>query len=275
MQDGKALQAGTSHFLGQNFAQAQGIKFSNSSGVEEFCWTTSWGVSTRLIGAVIMTHADDDGLALPPRIAPTQVVLLPIHRTDEERAAVLACCRQLEANLADLRFGDEPIRARIDARDMRGGDKVWQHVKQGVPLRVEIGPRDLAAGAVSVSRRDRGPRERTAMPLAQFVAEAAGLLDEVQRGMFDRARAFREQHSVRLDSTAAVVEFFERPAEKGTAVQGGFAHVHVADDPAVTAMFDPLKVTVRCIPIDGNDDPGTCIVTGRPVKGRSVLARSY
>jgi prolyl-tRNA synthetase len=275
MQDGKALQAGTSHFLGQNFAQAQGIKFSNSSGVEEFCWTTSWGVSTRLIGAVIMTHSDDDGLCLPPRIAPTQVMILPIHRTDEERAAVLACCRQLEADLANTRFGDEPIRVRIDARDMRGGDKVWQHVKQGVPLRVEIGPRDLAASVVSVSRRDRGPRERAAMPLAQFVAEASGLLDDIQRGMFDRAKAFRDQHSVRLGSTADVVEFFERPAEKGSPVQGGFAHVHVADDPAVTAMFDPLKVTVRCIPLESNDDPGVCIVTGKPVTGRSVLARSY
>jgi prolyl-tRNA synthetase len=275
MQDGKALQAGTSHFLGQNFAKGQGIKFANTSGVEEFCWTTSWGVSTRLIGAVIMTHSDDDGLVLPPRIAPTQVVLLPIHRTDEERAAVLECCRRLEAELAAVRFGDEPVRARIDGRDMRGGDKVWQHVKQGVPLRVEIGPRDLAAGVVSVSRRDRGPKERQAVPMAEFAAQVPGLLDELQRGLFERARAFREQHSVRLGSMAEVVEFFERPAEKGTAVQGGCARVHVADDPAVTAVLDPLKVTVRCIPIEGNDDPGTCIVTGRPVAGRSVLARSY
>jgi prolyl-tRNA synthetase len=275
MQDGKALQAGTSHFLGQNFARGQGIKFANTAGVEEFCWTTSWGVSTRLVGAVIMTHADDDGLVLPPRIAPTQVVLLPIHRTEEEREAVLACCRRLEAELAASRFADEPIRVRIDTRDMRGGDKVWQHVKQGVPLRVEIGPRDLAAGAVSVSRRDRGPRERQAMPLQQFVAEAGGMLDGLQSGMFERALDFRRRHSVQLGSTAEVVEFFERPAEKGSAVQGGFAHVHVADDPAVAAAFDPLKVTVRCIPLEENDAPGTCIVTGRSVAGRSVLARSY
>ena len=275
MQDGKALQAGTSHFLGQNFARAQGIKFANAAGVEEFCWTTSWGVSTRLIGAVIMTHSDDDGLVLPPRIAPTQVVILPIHRTDEERAAVLECCARLRAQLADVRFADEPLRSRVDARDMRGGDKVWQHVKQGVPLRVEIGPRDLAAGAVSVCRRDRGPRERQSMPLAQFVAEAAGLLGEVQAGLFQRAAAFRGRHSVRLGSRAEVIDFFERPAEKGSPVQGGFAHVHVADDPAVAEAFDPLKVTVRCVPFEDNDDPGTCIVTGRPVPGRSVLARSY
>jgi prolyl-tRNA synthetase len=275
MQDGKALQAGTSHFLGQNFARAQGIRFAGVTGAEEYCWTTSWGVSTRLVGAVIMTHSDDDGLVLPPRIAPTQVVILPIHRTDAERTAIAECCERLRRGLADGRFADEPIRCRIDARDMRGGDKVWQHVKQGVPLRVEIGPRDLAAGVVSVSRRDRGPRERETMPLDRFMAAAPALLEELQRGLFDRALAHRERHSTRLGSRGEVVEFFERPAEQGSAVQGGFAHVHVADDPAVAEAFDPLKVTVRCMPLEENDDPGTCIVTGRPVTGRSVLARSY
>jgi prolyl-tRNA synthetase len=273
MQDGKALQAGTSHFLGQNFAKAQEIKFASQTGQEEYCWTTSWGVSTRLIGAVIMTHADDDGLVLPPRIAPAQIVILPIHRTDEEREAVLACCRQLAADLAATRFGDEPLRVKIDSRDMRGGDKVWQHVKQGVPLRVEIGPRDLAAGGVSVSRRDRGPKERVSMPLAQFVAEAPTLLAELQAGLFEKARAFRDERSVRLDSQAEVLDFFAETGDK--AGRGGFAHVHVADDPAVTALLDPLKVTVRCIPMDGPDEPGTCIVTGKPVSRRSVLARAY
>ena len=273
MQDGKALQAGTSHFLGQNFAKAQNIKFAGTSGAEEFCWTTSWGVSTRLIGAVIMTHSDDDGLVLPPRIAPHHVVLLPIHRTDEEKAAVMEACRKLQAELAAQRFGDEPIRVKIDARDMRGGDKVWQHVKQGVPLRVEIGPRDLAAGAVSVSRRDRGAKERQAVPLAEFPAQAPALLAEIQLGLFDRAKTFREQRSVRLDSAAAVHEFFG--AGEGASGTGGFAHVHVADDPAVAAAFDPLKVTVRCIPMEGGDEPGTCLVTGKPVSRRSVLARSY
>jgi prolyl-tRNA synthetase len=268
MQDGKALQAGTSHFLGQNFAKAQGIKFANTAGVEEFCWTTSWGVSTRLIGAVIMTHADDDGLVLPPRIAPTHVVLLPIHRSDEEREAVLAACRKLEAELAAATFAGEPVRVRTDSRDLRGGDKVWQHVKQGVPLRVEIGPRDLAAGAVSVSRRDRGPKEREAVPLAEFSARCLTLLEEIQAGLFARAVEFRQAHSVRLDSQAEVHDYFAGSLP-------GFAHVPVADDPAVAAALDPLKVTVRCIPTDGPDEPGTCIITGRPVSRRSVLARAY
>ena len=280
MQDGKALQAGTSHFLGQNFARAQEIKFSGPTGQEEYCWTTSWGVSTRLIGAVIMTHSDDDGLVLPPRIAPVHVVILPIHRSDEEREAVLACCRKLEVELSAARFAGEPLRVKIDSRDIRGGDKVWQHVKQGVPLRVEIGPRDLAAGAVSVSRRDQPPKQRAAMPIDQFVREAPGLLESLQQSLFQRAAEFRDRRSARLESTADVMAFFGAGEEggvekKGAGVRGGFAHVHVADDPAVTAFLDPLKVTVRCIPMEDNDEPGTCIVTGRPTTGRSVLARSY
>jgi len=275
MQDGKALQAGTSHFLGQNFARAQNIKFSNTAGVEEFCWTTSWGVSTRLVGAVIMTHSDDDGLVLPPRIAPVHVVLLPIHRNDAEREAVLAACRTLEAELSAERFADEPVRVRLDARDIRGGDKVWQHVKQGVPLRVEIGPRDLAAGVVSLSRRDRGPKEREAVPLAEFARRCPALLEEMQAGLFARARAFREAHSVRLDSQAAVLDHFGAGDGGAAGRITGFAHVHVADAPAVTAALDPLKVTVRCIPMDGPDEPGTCVITGQPVPRRSVLARAY
>jgi len=275
MQDGKALQAGTSHFLGQNFAHAQEIKFAGPTGAEEYCWTTSWGVSTRLIGAVIMTHSDDDGLVLPPRIAPAQIVLLPIHRTAEEKDAVLAACRRLEAELSAARFGDEPLRVRIDARDIRGGEKTWQHVKQGVPLRVEIGPRDLAAGTVSLSRRDRPPKERASLPLDGFAALVPDILAEIQTGLFERAREFRERKSVRLDSLEAAQAFFGQDGAGEGRASGGFAHVHVADDPAVAAAFDPLKVTVRCIPMDGADEPGTCVVTGKPVTRRSVLARSY
>jgi len=221
---------------------------------------------------VIMTHSDDDGLVLPPRIAPEHVVLLPIHRTDEERAAVLGACRTLEAALAAARYADEPVRTRLDARDMRGGDKVWQHVKQGVPVRVEVGPRDLAAGTASVSRRDRGPKEREAVPLAELPARLPAILDDIQRGLFEKARSFRDTRSRRLGSRAEVADFFG--VGEGTA-GGGFATVHVADDPAVAAAFDPLKVTVRCIPMDGADEPGTCIVTGKPVTRPSVLARAY
>ena len=268
MQDGKALQAGTSHFLGQNFAKAQNIKFASVSGAEEFCWTTSWGVSTRLIGALIMTHSDDDGLVVPPRIAPHHAVILPISRTDEERAAVLEACRGLEASLVAASFAGEAIRVKTDARDIRGGDKVWQYVKQGVPVRIEIGPRDLAAGVGSVCRRDRGPKEREAIPLAELPARLPAILAEMQQGMFERAVAFREARSVRLGSADELTRYFGRD-------DAGFAWVHVADDPAVAAVLDPLKVTVRCIPMDGPDEPGKCVVTGREVGRRSVLARAY
>jgi prolyl-tRNA synthetase len=270
MQDGKALQAGTSHFLGQNFAKAQGIRFANASGVEEFCWTTSWGVSTRLIGAVIMTHSDDDGLVLPPRIAPHHVVILPIARNESEREGVLAACHRLEEQLSAAPFAEGSVRVRVDAREMRGGDKVWQHIKQGVPIRIEIGPRDLAAGVGSLNRRDRGPKEREAVPLAELPARVPGILSEIQAGLFDRARAFREAHTARPGSQADMLEFFA-----GSGSASGFALVHVADDPAVAAALDPLKVTVRCVPMDGEDSPGRCVITGREVPRPSILARSY
>jgi prolyl-tRNA synthetase len=161
---------------------------------------------------------------------------------------------------------------RIDARDMRGGDKVWQHVKQGVPLRVEIGPRDLAAGVVSVCRRDRPPKERVSLPLDGFAAQAPALLAEIQQGLFERAAAFRAARTVTVDSQADLVARFR---EDGSAETGGFVRAHVADDPAVAAVCDPLKVTVRCIPMDGDDEPGRCIITGQPVARRSILARAY
>ena len=161
----------------------------------------------------------------------------------------------------------------IDARDIRGGDKVWQHIKQGVPLRVEIGPRDLAAGTVSLSRRDRGPKEREAVPLGEFAARVPAILEDIQQGLFERARAFRDARTEHLDSSAAVIDYFS--AGEDDAHRAGFAWAPVADDPAVMEMLDPLKVTVRCIPMENNDAPGTCIVTGKPVTGRSVLARAY
>jgi prolyl-tRNA synthetase len=274
MQDRRALQAGTSHFLGQNFSKAQEIRFASASGGEEYCWTTSWGVSTRLIGAVIMTHSDDDGLVLPPRIAPSQVVILPISRSEEEKATVMAACERIAGELRQQHWRGEPVRVSIDARDIRGGEKTWQHVKQGVPLRVEIGPRDLAANSVSVFRRDRGPKDRENLAIEAFVSGVAGVLEEIQTGLLERARAYREANTKQLGSLAEVTEFFAEP-DKGKGMHGGFAIVHVADDPAVAAALDPLKVTVRCIPTDGDDEPGTCVVTGQATTRPSVLAKAY
>ena len=154
MQDRKALQAGTSHFLGQNFAKAQEIMFQSEQGEREYAWTTSWGVSTRLVGGLIMTHADDDGMVLPPKLAPAHAVILPIYKNDDERGEVLPYCESLKKELEAQRFNDEPVRVRIDDRDLRGGEKKWQWVKRGVPVRIEVGPRDVAGGKVALGRRD-------------------------------------------------------------------------------------------------------------------------
>src|SRR4029079_1603872 len=169
VQDRKAIQAGTSHFLGQNFARASGIQFQNRQGKQEFGWTTSWGMTTRLIGTLIMMHGDDDGIILPPRIAPTQVIILPVAPKEETRAKVMEACDNLAARLRDVPYSDVPIEVTVDRRDLGGGVKNWEWIKKGVPLRVEIGPRDLEKNAVEVSRRDQAVKAKESMPVNEFV----------------------------------------------------------------------------------------------------------
>src|SRR5258708_839190 len=193
MQDRKELQAGTSHFLGQNFSKAQEIKFLNQEGKETFAWTTSWGVSTRLIGALIMTHSDDDGLVLPPRLAPAHVVILPIHRTDGEQTSVLDYCRRVQQELAAKTYDGERVRVILDTRDLRGGEKTWQHIKKGVPLRLEVGPRDVAGDSLFVGRRDT--QEKKSVPRAEFIATIDRRLSEIQDTLLARGLALREAHT--------------------------------------------------------------------------------
>ncbi|MGB0290447.1 MAG: proline--tRNA ligase, partial [Opitutales bacterium] len=169
MQDRKALQAGTSHFLGQNFSKSSNIKYLSAEGREEYAWTTSWGVSTRLVGGLIMTHSDDDGLVLPPRIAPSHIVILPVTPKEETREAVLEYCRELKAALEEQRYLDDYVRVELDDRDIRGGEKTWGWVKKGIPLRVEVGPRDMESGSVFVARRDRAPKEKESIARDAFV----------------------------------------------------------------------------------------------------------
>ena len=270
MQDRKALQAGTSHFLGQNFAKACDISFSDRDGALAHAWTTSWGVSTRLVGGLIMTHGDDDGAVLPPRLAPQQAVILPIYRDEGQRAEVLAFCRGLQRRMTGTRYADEPLRVTIDDRDLRGGEKNWHHVKRGVPLRIEVGPRDLATGTVSVARRDRSPRERLAVAHEELVATAAGLLAEMQDGLLERARGFLREHTTSLRSRAALEEYFRAP-------EAGFATAPVAPEaeetPAYRELLGRLKVSLRCIPDGG--EAGACIFTGAAGAPAAVFARAY
>ena len=276
VQDRKAVQAGTSHFLGQNFAKASGIRYLSREGQQEFAWTTSWGVSTRLIGTLIMAHADDDGLVLPPRVAPTQIVIIPVIPKEEMREKVLGACKALAAQLNAVSFAGEPVRAEVDARDITGGNKTWEWIKKGAPLRVEIGPRDLDAGTVFVGRRDKGPKEKQSYPQASFPSEVPALLQAIHEGIYQRALEFRNTNTRTIDSKEEFYAWFTPANEAKPEVHGGFALAHWNGSAEVEAKIkEDLKVTIRCIPFEENAQPGTCIFTGEPSAQRVVFAKSY
>ncbi len=273
MQDRKALQSGTSHFLGQNFSRAQDIKFQDQNGNEVHAWTTSWGVSTRLIGALIMTHSDDDGLVLPPRLAPAHAVILPIYRNDDERQSVLAFCDQLKKSLGDQSYDGRPVEVIVDDRDLRGGEKTWQQIKRGVPLRLEVGPRDVAADSVFLGRRDKSPKEKRSVPRQELIANVAQMLTEIQDGLFQRALDFRAEHTRQIDSLDDFRRFFAAADEK--TIHGGFAICPWVEDPQVEETLKAMKVTTRCIPLEQDEFDGQCIFTGKPTKQRAVFAKAY
>lgn len=278
MQDRKALQAGTSHFLGQNFAKASDIRFLDEKGERPYAWTTSWGVSTRLIGGMVMSHADDDGLVLPPRLAPAHVVILPITFKADDPQRIMDYCHELARELRGRTYHGRPIEVEIDDRDIRGGEKTWQWIKKGCPIRLEIGPRDMQQDAVFMGRRDRGAKEKQAMPRAAFIDGVVGILDEIQQGLFDRAAAHRQEHTRVIDDEAEFRSFFTAPdsGDGPTPVHGGFALAHWSGDAEVEARVnDEYGVSIRCIPLDGEDEPGTCPFSGQPSPRRVLWAKSY
>ncbi|MDE0862516.1 MAG: proline--tRNA ligase [Rubripirellula sp.] len=271
MQDQKALQAGTSHFLGQNFSRAQEIAFQAENGEREYAWTTSWGVSTRLIGALIMSHSDDDGLVIPPRLAPAQVVILPIYREPSQRADVLQYVEKVRAELTAQQYAGSPIRVEIDDRDIRGGEKKWHHVKRGVPIRLEIGPKDIEKDAVFLGRRDQ-PKS-VPMNRSELVANIGELLAEMQQSLFDAASKLRDDNSCVITNESEFRDFFTPANEQD--IHGGFAHCHFASEEELQPLLKELKVTIRCIPRDGNDEPGTCFFTGKPAEKKAIFAKTY
>lgn len=272
MQDNKALQAGTSHFLGQNFAKASGIKFLSAEGKEEIAWTTSWGMSTRMIGGLIMSHSDDDGLVLPPKMAPLHVVILPIYRNDEEKSQVLGYVESLAQELRSQNYSDGRISVKIDTRDLRGGEKAWQYIKQGVPVRVEVGPRDLAKNEVFVGRRDKGVKEKSSLPRDQFVSSIAGILNEIQETIYKRALTRRNDNMKKIDSLKEFEDFFGGSEDSQS---GGFALAHWNEAAIGHEILARLKVTPRCIPLDTSEEAGSCIFTGKSSSRRVVFAKSY
>jgi len=276
VQDCRAIQAGTSHFLGQNFARASGIQFQNREGKQEFGWTTSWGVSARLVGTLVMAHGDDDGVVLPPRIAPTQIVVLPVAPKEETRAKVIEACDNLAARLRDIRYADAPIEVTVDRRDLGGGVKNWEWIKKGVPLRVEIGPRDLEKNAVEVSRRDQAVKAKESMPLNEFVARVREILDSIQNSLYQRAEEFREANTRVIESKKDFYDFFTPKNAAKPEIHGGFALAHWNGSREVEEQIkNDLKVTIRVVPLDDSPEPGKCIFTGEPSARRVVWAKSY
>jgi len=276
VQDRKAIQAGTSHFLGQNFAKASGIQFQSREGQLEHAWTTSWGVSTRLIGTLIMAHGDDDGIVLPPRVAPAQVVILPITPKEETRAAVLEAAHLLAKRLGEVIWSDKHLRIEVDQRDLGGGVKSWEWIKKGVPVRIEIGPRDLESASAALTRRDRPHKEKSFLPIDQIVADLPGILQEIQDGMLERATAFRDQHMRSIETEEEFYQFFTPVNSEHPEIHGGFALAHWNGSPEVEARIKAdLKVTIRCIPFSRGDSAGSCIFTGDPSPQQVVWAKSY
>ncbi len=261
MQDGKALQAGTSHFLGQNFAKAFEVQFTNREGKKEFVWATSWGVSTRLMGALIMAHSDDQGLVLPPKLAPTQVVIVPIYKGDDQLKLITATVDKI---ITELKAKN--ISVKYDDRDThKPGWKFSEYELKGIPVRIAIGPRDLENGTVEVARRDT--KEKSVMQLTDLSIKIEHLLEQIQDNIYRRASDFRETHTFKADSYD---EF------KAKLDEGGFVMAHW-DGTTETELKikDETKATIRCIPINNKQESGKCIYTGNPSTQRVVFARSY
>ena len=278
MGDRKALQAGTSHFLGQNFAKASGIQFLGREGAQEHAWTTSWGASTRLIGALVMVHSDDDGLVLPPRVAPAHVAILPIFRSDSDRGAVLEYVRSVAAELGELDFERRPVIVEVDQRDLHGGSRHWDWVKKGVPIRIEIGPRDVEQNAVTMARRDREVSEKSVVGRADLGSRVLAALKEIQEGCFNRALEFRNQHMRALQSKEEFIAFFTAKNPARPEIHGGFAVSPWCGRPQCEAWAkEALKVTIRCLPIDAVDDGGfqSCVVCGGEKEATAIFAKAY
>ncbi len=275
MQDRRALQAGTSHFLGQNFAKAFDVQFQNPEGKLEYAWATSWGVSTRLVGGLIMTHSDDQGLVVPPRLAPIHVVIVPIFRKPEEKQATTEAAQKLAQALRDLPadpwYGYEPLTVKVDDRDQyQPGFKFNEWETKGVPVRVELGPKDLAQNACVLARRDIPGKESKQMgvPLAEAPARITALLRQIQTNLLERARKYRDEATFEVNSYDEFKQKIEEP--------GGFLLAHW-DGTRETEdrIAEETKATIRCIPFDRKKEAGKCMVTGKPSEGRVVFARAY
>jgi prolyl-tRNA synthetase len=262
MQDGKALQAGTSHFLGQNFAKAFDVKFSDKNNTLDYVWATSWGVSTRLIGGLVMTHSDDEGLVLPPRIAPVQVVIVPIFKGEEQKALL---DEKVHAMVASFKAAG--IRVKYDDSDnQRPGWKFAEYELKGVPVRIAVGPRDLENNQVEIARRDT--KEKTTVSMDGITETVSQLLLDIQSNLFERAKKYRDEHITKVDRWEDFISILD--------TQAGFVSAHWDGTPETEDKIKEMtKATIRCIPLNNEQEAGTCILTGQPSTQRVLFARAY
>lgn len=276
MQDQKALQAGTSHYLGQNFAKASGIKFLNEKGDIEHAYTTSWGVSTRLIGGLIMVHSDDDGLRVPPKVAPQQVVVLPVLPKDEVRAEVFEFCDKVAKMTKEAVFAGQPLRVLVDKKDKRGGEKSWSWIKKGVPIRIEAGPKDIASGSVVVMRRDRGHKEKEFIKVEDLASRLPVMLEEIQQNYLAQAKENIKANTVdHINNFDELKEFLTPKNKDKPEIHGGFVLAKWSGHKDSDAPLADIKAQVRCIPLEQRGTQGKCIFTGKPATTDIIIAKSY
>ena len=275
MQDGKALQAGTSHYLGKNFAEAANIRFLGRDGVLETAHTTSWGLSTRMVGGLIMTHSDDDGLRVPPRIAPKHAIIIPVLPKPELEEKVFGFAQTILSSLKGIQYEGEPLRIHFDKRDIRGGDKNWQWIKKGAPLRIEIGPRDVDQNSVVLYRRDQGVKEKIFLNLDELPEKLPIILAEIQANYFAQAKKYREELTSNKVSNFEEFQAFFAGDETTPGKKNGFIIGKWCGEQASLGLLDPLKVTVRCIPTIQDGITGKCVLTGKPASTTAVFAKSY
>lgn len=281
MQDGKALQAGTSHFLGQNFAKSADIKFVNQNNEQEYAYTTSWGVSTRLIGGVIMSHADDEGMVVPPRIAPYQIIFIPLIKKNDDAAKIMAYIENIQAQLKNKNAFGERLRTKIDSRDKSSVDKVWEWVRKGAPMICEIGARDIENGGLMVKERIffGQPEGKKILKTEEFVATVSERLEFLQHEMFKRAKERLEQN-IRTDiktpeEFAAYFANGNEWIEDGKQGKVAFVRGKWCADPATEELLKAMKITIRCIPFDQSGTTGKCLLTGKDATLDVIYARSY
>lgn len=276
MQDRKALQAGTSHYLGQNFAKASNIRFSNKEGQTQYAYTTSWGVTTRMIGALLMCHGDDDGVRLPPRIAPKQVVILPVVPKPEQEAEVFAYADAIAERLQKCQFYGQNVSVYVDKRDKRGGEKNWEWIKKGVPLRIEVGPRDLEAQCMMIARRDMPHKDKAKVAFDGVGEAVLNMLQGIQSNMYDIAARFRDSN-IRTDITTfdQLKAFFTPKNADRPEIHGGFVLAKWCGDVETEKMLEELKISIRCLPLKQSGTEGTCILTGKKATIDAIFAKSY